>query len=162
MLFIASADQPVGRAEIDFLVEIRRYADRVVCLLNKADHLSEAELREVLAFTTRVVHGALQATVPLVPFSARLACTDDGHGSPASLRNGALTELEHRLRTLLGEERCAVWIASITRARSHFAPGRTRDRSRVAGAVGAVGADRGQPRRVHGQEGRNATGDERQ
>jgi len=116
VLFIASADQPVGRAEIDFLVEIRRYADRVVCLLNKADHLSEAELREVLAFTTRVVHGALQATVPLVPFSARLACTDDGHGSPASLRNGALTELEHRLRTLLGEERCAVWIASITRA----------------------------------------------
>ena len=49
VLFVASVDQAMGRAELDFLVEIRRHAAKVVCVLNKADHLTEAELREAEA-----------------------------------------------------------------------------------------------------------------
>jgi predicted GTPase len=115
VLFVASVDQPVGRAELDFLAEIRRYAAKVFCLLNKADYLSEAELRESIDFTTRAVGEALGTSVPVIGFSARLArggSTTDG----ARLPQGGLAELERALQRLLGEERRTVWLQSLARA----------------------------------------------
>jgi len=119
VLFVASVDQPVGRAELDFLAEIRRYAAKVFCLLNKADYLSDAELRESLDFTTRAVGAALNAQVPVIAFSARLARagTAEVEGKVgASLPQGGLPELERALQRLLGEERRAVWLQSLARA----------------------------------------------
>jgi predicted GTPase len=59
VIFVASVDQPVSRAELDFLIHIRRYAGKVFCLLNKLDYLSEADLAESVAFATSVLHDAL-------------------------------------------------------------------------------------------------------
>jgi GTP-binding protein EngB required for normal cell division len=107
VLFVASVDQPLGRAELDFLAEIRRYASKVFCVLNKADYLKDDDLRESLDFTTRVVRDALQADVPVIPFSARVAGDNP--------QQGGLPELNRALARLLGEERRAVWLASLAR-----------------------------------------------
>jgi predicted GTPase len=116
VLFVASVDQPLGRAELDFLVEIRRYANKVFCLLNKADYLSAAELREAVEFATRAVRQALDAPVPVIAFSARLVAEGAPQGDAALLQGGGLAELERALKRLLGEERRAVWLDSMTRA----------------------------------------------
>jgi GTP-binding protein EngB required for normal cell division len=116
VLFVASVDQPVGRAELDFLVEIRRYANKVFCLLNKADYVTAGDLRESVEFTTRAVHKALEVPVPVIPFSARLVAQGNAQHDPLLLQEGGLPELERNLQRLLGEERRTVWLDSMARA----------------------------------------------
>ena len=38
-LFLLSTDQPAGKAEIEFLRDVRQYASRIFFLLNKTDYL---------------------------------------------------------------------------------------------------------------------------
>lgn len=116
VLFVASVDQPVGRAELDFLVEIRRYASKVFCLLNKADYVTAEDLRESVDFTTRAVHKALEAAVPVIAFSARLVAEGNARHDALLLQEGGLPELERNLQRLLGEERRTVWLDSLARA----------------------------------------------
>ena len=115
VLFIASVDQPVGRAEADFLKDIRQYADKLFCLLNKADHVLPAELAEALDFATRAVHAAIGAAVPVIPVSARLMLAGKLEDDPELGRASGLPQLEAELRRLLGAERHAVWLASMAR-----------------------------------------------
>ena len=49
-IFLLSVDQPAGRAELDFLKDVRKYADRIFFLLNKIDYLSEGEIQEAVEF----------------------------------------------------------------------------------------------------------------
>jgi hypothetical protein len=71
-LFVLSADQPLGRAELDFLGEVRRYAQRIFFVLNKIDYLeSDAELHECVEFTRGALTAALGVPVRLFPISAR-------------------------------------------------------------------------------------------
>ncbi|MFN3398115.1 MAG: dynamin family protein, partial [Sulfurimicrobium sp.] len=73
VLFLLSVDQPVGQAEQDFLKEVREYAGQIFFLLNKTDLLSEADLAESVAFTSRVLAEIMGGAVPVFPVSARLA-----------------------------------------------------------------------------------------
>jgi predicted GTPase len=116
VIFVASADQPVGRAELDFLADIRRDAAKVFCVLNKADYLSDAELRESIDFATRAVGEALQAQVPVIAFSARRVSAGKAQADAELLRAGGLPELDAALSRLLGEERRTVWLRSLARA----------------------------------------------
>lgn len=113
VLFVASVDQPVGRAELDFLVDIRRHAAKVFCLLNKADYLSGGDLAESLEFTARAVCDALKASIPVIPFSARLVSKGLETADAELLRQGGLPALDAALARLLGEERRAVWLGSL-------------------------------------------------
>lgn len=115
VLFVASVDQPLGRAEADFLGDIRQYADKLFCLLNKADQVSPAELAEANDFATRAVRQALGAEVPVIPVSARLMLASKLEGDAELGRASGLPLLEAELKRLLGEERRAVWIGSMAR-----------------------------------------------
>lgn len=78
-LFVLSADQPLGRAELDFLAEVRGHARRVFFLLNKTDYLGAEELETALAYTRTALAEALDgAEIRLFPVSARLALNDGG------------------------------------------------------------------------------------
>lgn len=113
ILFVASADQPVSRRELDFLADIRRQAGKIFCLLNKSDYLTEAELKESLEFSERALQQALGKPVPIYPVSARLALTGKLTGdAPATERSG-FQVLETILHSFLDHEKSAVWRQSL-------------------------------------------------
>jgi GTP-binding protein EngB required for normal cell division len=115
VLLVASVEQPVSRAELEFLGSIRQYADKSFCLLNKIDYLNREELPEALSFAREAVRQALGIEVPLFPVSARaaldsklaLGMPSDGSGFP---------EFERALRRFMSDEKREVWIRSVSHA----------------------------------------------
>lgn len=116
VLFVASATQPMSRAELDFLKTIRQHANKVLCLLNKIDYLGPLELRESVAFTAHAIHSALGAAVPVFPVSAKQAL-DSKHAAHADSedRNG-FGALECELQKLLVDEKDEIWLQSAARS----------------------------------------------
>lgn len=108
VILVASVDQPMSRAELDFLGEIRRYAGRVFCLLNKIDTLTEAELAESVAFATGALNEVLGEQARIFPVSARLA-------RQGQLTESRLHEFDAALRGFLQNESGEVWADSLRR-----------------------------------------------
>ena len=94
VLFLLSVDQPVGRAEYDFLGDVRAYAGKIFFLLNKADLLSEAELAESTAFARGVLSEAMGRPVEVFPVSARRALDAIRNGKSEPDRSGFPTFTE--------------------------------------------------------------------
>jgi len=113
VIFVASVDQPLSRNELDFLAEIRAHAGKVFCLLNKIDHLTDAELAESTAFATQVLREALGEDVPVFPMSARLALQGRLSQDAALLERSRLPNFDAALRRFLTHDRGAVWVSSI-------------------------------------------------
>jgi GTP-binding protein EngB required for normal cell division len=116
VLFVASVDQPVGRAELDFLAGIREYAGKIFCLLNKVDYLRPEELRESLEFSTEAIRGALGASIPVFATSARMALEGKLSGNVGDVTRSGFPELEQALRRFMAEEKTNAWLASIARS----------------------------------------------
>jgi len=113
VIFVTSVDQPMSRAELDFLADIRRYAGKVFCLLNKSDYLNEAELAESVAFATGAVREVLGAQVPVFPVSARLELQGRTTGDRQLMARSRFPEFEAALRRFLLEEGGEVWLHSV-------------------------------------------------
>ena len=116
VIFVASVDQSVSRAELNFLAYIRRYAGKVFCLLNKLDYLTEAELAESVAFATGALREAMDAPVPVFFVSARLALQGRMENAPELLARSRFPEFDAALRRFLLEEGGAVWAQSVRRS----------------------------------------------
>ena len=116
VIFVASVDQPMSHAELDFLAQIRRYAGKIFCLLNKLDYLTEAELAESVAFATGAVHDALGTPVPVFPVSARLALQGRMAHAPQVLAISRFPDFDAALRRFLLEESGTVLAQSMRRS----------------------------------------------
>lgn len=114
VLFIASVEQPLSRAELDFLISIREYAGKVFCLLNKTDHLRREELVESLKFAAEAIHAALGTSVPVFPVSARLAL-ESKLDRVVDIGQSGFVDFENALRHFIAEEGWDVWVRSIAR-----------------------------------------------
>jgi hypothetical protein len=116
VLFIASVDQPVSRAELDFLRDIRRYAAKIFCLLNKTDYLRPEELEESLAFSVHAIHEALGTDdVPVFPVSARLALQGKIANDAESVSRSGFPAFERALRSFMAQEKTDAWLRSLGR-----------------------------------------------
>jgi len=116
VLFIASVDQPVSRAELDFLRDIRRYAGKIFCLLNKTDYLRPHELQESLAFSVQAIREALGTEeVPVFAVSARLALEGKMGGDAESLSRSGFPAFERALRAFMAQEKTDAWLRSLGR-----------------------------------------------
>jgi len=113
VIFVASADQPMSRGELDFLAEVRRYADKVLCLLNKIDYLALEEQAESVAFAARAATDALGTPVQVFPISARMALQAQTGGRSDLLSASGMPQFEEILRQFLMQERGEVWLASV-------------------------------------------------
>jgi GTP-binding protein EngB required for normal cell division len=113
VIFVVSVEQPVSSIELDFLAEIRRYAGKVFCLLNKTDYLNETELAESVAFATQALREALGAPVPVFPVSARLALRGRSENDPELLARSGFAEFDAAVRHFLLEEGGEVWRNSV-------------------------------------------------
>lgn len=115
VIFVASVDQPVSRNELEFLAEIRHHAGKVFCLLNKIDHLSDAEVSESAAFATGALRDALGAPVPVFPVSARAALQGRVTHEAVLISRSGMPVFETALRRFLMQERGEVWKSSVRR-----------------------------------------------
>jgi hypothetical protein len=116
VLFIASVDQPVSRAELDFLRDIRRYAGKIFCLLNKTDYLRPNELEESLAFSAHAIREALGTDdVPVFPVSARLALEGKIANDAESVSRSGFPAFERALRNFMAQEKTDAWLRSLGR-----------------------------------------------
>jgi GTP-binding protein EngB required for normal cell division len=117
VLFLVSADQPVSRAELDFLASIREHADKVLCLLNKRDYLNSLELPESLTFCRQAIKEAIGASIAVFPISAKFALeakrSDDSVNSET---DHGFVAFERALRQLLQQERRTAWLRSMKRS----------------------------------------------
>lgn len=115
VIFLVSADQPLSRNELDFLVDIRRYAGKVFCLLNKVDYLSAIEREESMAFAVGVLRDALAADVPVFAVSARRALLARSTGDAQLWADSGLAQFEQTLQRFLQEEGGDIWFESVRR-----------------------------------------------
>jgi GTPase SAR1 family protein len=111
-LFLLSVDQPLSRAELDFLGDVRQYSGRIFFLLNKVDYFSGDELAESLAFSTNVLREAMGTDIKIHPVSARLALEGKTAGSEELLQKSGLPAFSNVLGKFLMEEKGNVLITS--------------------------------------------------
>jgi len=114
-VFLISVDQPLSSAEVDFLKDVKQYSDRIFFLQNKADYLSEAEQRESVEFTMRVLReNAGYQSPEIYPVSAKLALEGKIEHNRELLEKSNLPVFEERLRRFLIEEKGSILIRSVS------------------------------------------------
>jgi len=116
VLFIASVDQPLSRAELDFLQSIRQYAEKIFCVLNKIDYLNEKELADSIGFVRGQLRENLRFEVPLFAVSARLALQAKQQNDGAALVRSGFPDFEQSLRDFLTGDKEEVLLRSIARS----------------------------------------------
>lgn len=105
-LFLLSVDQPAGKAELDFLKDVRQYSDRIFFLLNKIDYLSKKEeIREAVEFSCGALRETLGTDVKIFPISAKLALNGKTDSSPTLVRKSGLKAFSDALTSFLLAEK---------------------------------------------------------
>jgi len=77
-VFVLTADPPVSASERELMARVAELSVTMFVVLNKADHLTGAELAEAAEFTAQVAAGATGRPVRLYPLSARAALAESG------------------------------------------------------------------------------------
>lgn len=113
-LFLLSVDQPVSRAELDFLADVRQYADRIFFLLNKIDYLSDEEVRESVEFSRKALEEIMGPDIRIFPVSARLGLQGQLEGSAQLLERSNLPAFTKVLDRFLLKEKGQVLILSVS------------------------------------------------
>jgi GTPase SAR1 family protein len=113
-LFLISVDQPLSRAELDFLKDVREYSNRIFFLLSKADYFSEPDLHESMEFSMDVLIKAMDTEVRIFPVSAKLALEGKLANDDAVLSKSRLPQFSEVLNKFLMEDKGKVLILSVT------------------------------------------------
>jgi len=113
VLFVLSVEQPLGRAELDFLQEARAYAGKIFVVLNKADLQSAAELEESATFTTKILNEVLGTAVRVYVVSARDAIDVRWQGDTGKLEQSQMPAFTQALSRFLMEEKGDALVRSV-------------------------------------------------
>jgi ribosome biogenesis GTPase A len=113
-LFLLSVDQPVSKAELDFLKDVKEYSHRIFFLQNKADYVGSEDLNESIAFSKKIIEDCMGSEVKILPLSAKLALEGKLSGNKELIEKSFLSKFEHILNTFLMQEKGDVLLLSIT------------------------------------------------
>jgi GTP-binding protein EngB required for normal cell division len=113
-LFLLSVDQPMSRAELDFLNDVKDYSNKIFFVLNKADYLRENDLKESIEFSRCGLKEAMGSDVKLFPVSARLALEGMTAKDGELLQKSMLPIFSRELNRFLMEEKGNVLILSVS------------------------------------------------
>lgn len=111
-LFILSVDQPMAKAELDFLKDVREYSNKIFFLLNKIDYFNESEWQESLDFSRNVLTEAMGSEVRIFPVSARLALEGKINNCQEKIQKSLLPRFAGMLNAFLMEEKGKILIVS--------------------------------------------------
>jgi small GTP-binding protein len=112
-LFILSVDQPMSKAELDFLKDVQEYSGKIFFLLNKADYLRVDEISEATAFSTNVLQNALNTEVKIFPVSAKLALEGKISGADDMIEKSLLPPFVRALDAFLMHEKGNILVLSV-------------------------------------------------
>lgn len=104
-LFVLSADQPVSKAELDFLAEVRVHAQKIFFLLNKIDYLGEAELADAMDYTQAALMQVMGRDVRLFPISAKTSLRSMGWMDAGLKEQSGMPHFVHALEDFLFKEK---------------------------------------------------------
>lgn len=113
-IFLLSVDQPMSKAELDFLKDVKEYSNKIFFLLNKADYLNEKDLQESISFSKGVLKEAMDTEIKIFPVSARQALEGKISGSQEMINKSRLPEFSEVLSRFLMEEKGKILILSVT------------------------------------------------
>ncbi|HOV87673.1 MAG TPA: dynamin family protein [Syntrophobacteraceae bacterium] len=113
-LFLLSVDQPVSRAELDFLKDVQQYSGKIFFLLNKIDYLTGKDLEDCLEFSEKSLRDVMGQEVKIFPVSAKLALDGKIADDPELLARSRLTEFSRTLDRFLMNEKGKVLLLSAT------------------------------------------------
>ena len=113
-LFLLSVDQPVSKAELDFLKDVKEYSHRIFFLQNKADYVGPEDLSESISFSKKIIEECMGGEVKISPLSAKLALEGKLSETKELLEKSFLPEFEHILNTFLMQEKGDVLLLSVT------------------------------------------------
>ena len=113
-LFLLSVDQPMSKAELDFLKDVKEYSNKIFFVLNKADYLRENDLKESVEFSKNGLKEAMGSEVKLFPVSARLALEGAAAKDSYMLEMSMLPFFSKDLSRFLMEEKGNVLLLSVT------------------------------------------------
>ena len=114
-VFLISVDQPLSKAEVDFLRDVKQYADRIFFLQNKADYLNPEDLRESMEFIRKTLIEEVGFDSPeLYPVSAKLCLEGKLSGDEEKLKKSNMSLFEERLRRFLVEEKGFILLRSVS------------------------------------------------
>jgi GTPase SAR1 family protein len=113
-LFLLSVDQPVSRAELDFLHDVKEYSDRIFFLQNKADYVGPKDLEESIDFSRKVIRECIGSDITIFPVSSKRALDGKLTGSKEILEQSYLPGFEKLLHTFLVEEKGRVLVLSVS------------------------------------------------
>ncbi len=113
-LFLLSVDQPVSRAELDFLRDVQQYSDKIFFLLNKIDYFTATEVKESIAFTSQTIKEATGLEVQIYPVSAKQALEGKLKVSEKLLKKSKLPAFSEVLNRFLVEEKGKILLLSVT------------------------------------------------
>ncbi|MDI6907105.1 MAG: dynamin family protein [Thermoanaerobacterales bacterium] len=117
-VFIVSVDAPLGKTELSYLHDIRRYVGKMVFILNKADLAQGADLDEAFRFVRDTLREHLEVPeITLLPISAKQALEGKLTGDEALYRQSRMPELEGLLRAVAEKEKASL-ILSATASRA--------------------------------------------
>ncbi len=114
-LFLMSIDQPVSSAEIDFLNDVREYADRIFFLLNKIDYLPAEEVGRALSFAKETLEQIMGPDLKVFPVSAKMALQAKDDNSADALQQSGLPAFTAVLERFLLQEKGKVLLTSAAR-----------------------------------------------
>ena len=115
VLFLLSVEQPASQAERDYVKEVAHTSGRVFVLVNKADLVGVADLRESVEFTRRALSDAVRGRVRLFPVSARLALDAHKRGAEELLQRSGFPAFSAALCAFLSSEKEDVFLRSLAR-----------------------------------------------
>ncbi len=112
-LFLLSVDQPLSKAELEFLKDVREYSNRIFFLLNKADYFCGADLQESMEFSKTVLRDATETEVRIFPVSAKLALEGELSGAEDVIKKSLLPQFSEVLNKFLMEEKGKILLLSV-------------------------------------------------
>lgn len=112
-LFLLSVDQPVSKAELEFLADVRQYSGRIFFLLNKIDHLTEDEIEKSIVFSRGALEEVLGGEVRVYPVSAKLALQGKLEGAVQTLKASRIEAFAEVLNEFLLREKGKVLLLSV-------------------------------------------------
>jgi len=110
-LFLLSVDQPVSRAEVDFLQDVRQHSGKIFFLSTRSTTHRERP-SGLPGFFRKEPPGRDGAGGEIFPVSARLALDGKAAGDPDSLARSRLTEFTRTLDRFLMNEKGKVLLLS--------------------------------------------------
>jgi len=110
-LFILSADLPISKTEVEFLIKLKSTVPKIIFVINKIDLIKKEELDKIISFNKSVLKNILgEDSILILPVSAKLAI-DEANGNLFNSESG-FDSLLNQIEMMLNNDKHDVILAS--------------------------------------------------